>query len=306
MKILITGINGFIGQHLGRVLVKREHQILGLGRDKHCVIKGIRAYYSGSILDKKLVEKATKDVEVIVHLAALTSYADIINNKFEALETNFLGTKNVLDAFLKPKTTKKFLYASTGKLYGKIVHLPICEDHPTNPLNILGKSKLITERLIDFYSDNKKEFVIFRIFNIYGPGQNKNFLIPTILSQVNQGKTEIVLGDIKAKRDYVYIDDLVNAFILAIEKKRYLGISTYNICTGIGSSAWEIVKIISKIKGVDIKVKSNPALIRRDEMKDEYGSYARAKKYLGWKPKISLTEGFRKLTNSPDRHNLST
>ena len=295
MRILITGINGFIGQHLGRTLVKREHQVLGLGRDKQCVVRGVRAYYSGSILDKKLVEKATRDVEVVVHLAALTSHKDIVEKKFETLKTNLLGTKNVLDFFSQSKQTRKFLYASTGKVYGKIARLPISEDHSTNPLNILGKSKLITEQLIDFYNDDKKEFIIFRIFNIYGPTQRKNFLIPTILTQLASRKREIVLGDIEAKRDYMYIDDLVNAFILAIEKKGTLGLSMYNICSGKSSSASQIVKIIEKIKGMDIKIKSNPNLVRRDEMKNEYGSFELAKKTFGWIPKVSLEEGLQKL-----------
>lgn len=295
MRILITGINGFIGQHLAAALFKRGHFVAGLARNKKCKVKYIKTYYEGTVLDKKLVEKATKDVEVVIHLAALTSHKDIVGNKFSTLETNFLGTKNVLDAFIKSKQTRKLFYSSTGKVYGKIIRLPISEGHPTNPLNILGKSKLITEKLIDFYDDNQKELIIFRIFQVYGPEQRKNFLISTILAQLDTGKKEIVLGDLEAKRDYVFIDDLIRAFILAIENKGRLGISTYNICTGKGSSAAEIIKIISKIKKVDIKVKSNKALLRADEMKDEYGSYKKAKRYLGWKPKFSLKDGLEKL-----------
>lgn len=291
MRILITGINGFIGQSLANKLLERGHFITGIGQTTKCKIPEIKTYYKGSVLDKRLVEKASYDAEAIVHLAALTSHKDIVGNKFATLETNFLGTKNVLDAFSKSKKLNKFLYASSGKVYGRIMHLPIFEEHPTNPQNVLGKSKLITERLIDFYNNNQKEFIVFRIFNIYGPRQNKNFLIPTILSQLQEGKKEIVLGDIDARRDWVYIDDLVNALILATEGKGHLGISSYNICTGLGTSAKEIVKIISKLKDIDIKVKINPALIRGDEMRDEYGSYELAKRYLGWKPKISLRKG---------------
>lgn len=300
MRILITGINGFIGQHLARELLKRGHFIVGVGRNKKCKVDNIKTYYEGTVLDKKLVEKATTGVEAVIHLAALTSHETIVDKRFETLETNFLGTKNVLDAFLKSKKTRKFLYSSTGKVYGKIVHLPISEGRPTNPQNILGKSKLIAERLIDFYNDkqslrpnglNQKEFIIFRIFNTYGPGQRKNFLIPTILEQLKKGKKEIILGDIEAKRDYVYIDDLVNAFVLAVEGKVHKGVVIYNICTGLSSSAFQIVKIISKIKEIDIKVKVNSALKRRDEMKDEYGSYEKAKRYLGWEPRYSLKEG---------------
>lgn len=295
MRILITGVNGFIGRHLATELLKRGHTVVGLGQDKKCVVKSISTYYSGSVLDKRLVAKAMKNVEAVVHLAAKTTHKEMVDNRFKTLETNFLGTKNVLDAFIESKTTKKFLYASTGKVYGTIIHLPISEEHPTKPLNILGKSKLITEQLIDFYNNNQKECIIFRVFNMYGPLQNNNFLIPTILAQLAKRKTEVVLGDIDAKRDYVYIDDLVNAFILAIERKESLGVSIYNICTGIGSSASEIVDILSTIKGIDITVKSNPSLFRPDEMKAEYGSFALAKRILGWQPKISVQEGLKKL-----------
>ena len=209
MKILITGINGFIGQHLASELLKKGHYVIGLSRGNKCSIKSISKYFSGSVLDKELVTRAIKNVDVVVHLAALTAHKDIVDNRFKTLETNFLGTQNILNVFSKSKTTKNFLYASTGKVYGNIVKLPITETHPTNPLNILGKSKLITEKLIDFYalatlSTSKKEFVIFRTFNVYGPGQGKNFLIPTIINQLSLNKKEITLGDIDAKRDYEY------------------------------------------------------------------------------------------------------
>ncbi len=295
MRILITGINGFIGLHLATKLIKRGHSVLGLGRSKKCKVKNIQTYYSGSVTDKKLVENAMEATEIVVHLAALTSHKEITDKKSKALETNFSGTKNILDAFSKSKRTQKFLYASTGKVYGKVLHLPIAEDHPISPQNILGESKLETEELIKTYNDEKKEFIIFRIFNVYGPGQNENFLIPTILKQLSSGKKEIVLGDIEAKRDYVHIDDLVEAFIAAIEKKGKPGISTYNICTGFGTSASQIVNIINKIKGIDIKININPSLIRKDEAKDEYGSFELAEKNLGWTPKINIEEGLRKL-----------
>ncbi len=279
MRILITGINGFIGQHLARTLAQRGHKVSGLG------------HYKGGVLDRTIVGRSIRDAQVVVHLAALTQHKDIVDNRFETLDVNLRGTKNILDAFIKSKKSRKFLYASTGKVYGKIVSLPISEDHPTNPLNILGKSKLITEKLIDFYNDNKKEFIIFRIFNIYGSGQHNNFLIPTILGQLN--KKKMVLGDLEAKRDYVYIHDLINAFILAIEKKGVTGVSIYNICTGKSFSASQIVRKISKIKGVDIKAKNNPTLIRKDEEKDEYGSFEKAKNTFGWEPKKSIEEGLK-------------
>lgn len=294
MKILITGVDGFIGRHLSNELLQRGHFVAGLGRNKKTEIK-LSTYYTGDILDKNLLEKTAKDIDVIVHLAALTSHKDITGNKSKALETNFFGTKNILEIFSKSKTVKKFFYPSTGKVYGKISQLPITENHPTNPLNVLGKSKLKVENLIESYNNNKKSLVIFRIFNIYGPGQNKNFLIPTIMKQLSKNVKEIILGDIEAKRDYIYIDDVIDAFILAIEKKIPLGLSIYNICTGIGSSASQIIDLMSKIKNAKIEIKVNPDLIRADEMKEEYGSFEKVQRELGWEPKISLEEGLKKL-----------
>jgi len=295
MRVVITGVNGFIGQYLARELIKKRHIVIGVGKEKKSSVAGINKYYSGTVLDETFIERIIRNCEVVVHLAALTAHEDIISNKFETLQINFLGTKNVLDAFLKSKTTKKFLYSSTGKVYGKIIELPINEMHPTTPQNILGKSKLITEKLIEFYADKKKEFIIFRIFNIYGPKQKNNFLIPTIFSQLKENKQTITLGDTSAKRDYIYIDDLINAFILAIEKKSSTGLSIYNICTGVSTSASQIVKIISKIKEKNIKIKTNSALFRSDETDNEYGSYYKVKKSLGWKPNIGLEEGLKLL-----------
>lgn len=293
MTIAITGINGFIGQHLARSLQKKGHKIIGIGKDDDCKVFNI-SYLKGDILDKKFLETVMQNVNTIVHLAALTSHEEIVNEKEKAEKVNLLGTKNVLDVFSKSKA-KRFLYTSTGKVYGKITYLPIDEKHPTIPQNILGKSKLKVEKLITSYKNKNKQLVIFRVFNVYGPGQSKNFLISTIFKQLSEGKKELILGDIKAKRDYVYIDDLIHALVLAIESKLPFGISIYNVCTGIASSASEIVQSINKIKETSIKIKVNPDIIRKDESPKEYGSFKKTQKELGWKPKISLEEGLRKL-----------
>ena len=293
MRILITGINGFIGQHLARALISKGHFVVGLDRQKKSLNEKISKYFSGDVLDKKMVEKAIEETDVIVHLAALTSHKDIVDNKFETLEVNFLGTKNVLDAFLKSKPAKKFIYSSSGKVYGNIKFLPIIEEHPTLPINVLGKSKLITERLIDFYANNEKSFIIFRIFNVFGPSQKDNFLVPTILKQIEKSN-KIILGDIKAKRDYTYISDIINAFVLAVEKNIDSGLSIFNICSGKGINAEEIVSEISKINNAPIKIGIDQALFRKDEKDVEYGSYKKAKQILDWCPEHSLREGLDK------------
>ena len=297
MNILLTGINGFLGSNLAVHLLKRGYGVIGFDLSQTCVVNDILAYYSGSVLDNELINKITSNVDVIIHFAALTAHSDIVNNKFRTLEINHKGTQNILDAFKNSERAHKFIYSSTGKVYGEVKQVPITEESSTKPLNILGKSKLITEQLIDFYSDEEKDFTIFRIFQIYGPNQQKNFLIPTILSQINSvsGKVKkIILGDIKAKRDYVYVDDVSNAFVKAIEIKEKTKLNTFNICSGRPSSAEDIVSIISKIFNINIDIEVNEKLFRSDEMSVEYGSYNKAWKILGWSPRVTLEQGLRK------------
>jgi UDP-glucose 4-epimerase len=294
MNVLLTGINGFIGRNLAYHLLRQGYGVVGIGTSKNCVVNDISAYYSGTILDNDLISKVIKNVDVIIHLAALTSHTDIVNNKFRTLEINLKGTQNILDAFNCSERAHKIIYSSTGKVYGEIKQVPITEKSPTKPLNILGKSKLITEQLIDFYSDSDKDFTIFRIFQIYGPNQQNNFLIPTILSQVDnicKKKVKIVLGDIKAKRDYVYVDDVINAFIKAIEVKNKSNLNIFNICTGQPSSAEEIVEIIAVKLGIHVDIEINKKLFRSDEMDVEYGSYKKAQNFLEWSPKFTLEQG---------------
>jgi len=297
LNILLTGINGFLGRNLAVHLLKRDYGVIGLDLSQTCIVNDILAYYSGSILDNELIDKVASNVDVIIHFAALTAHTDIVNNKFRTLEINLKGTQNILDAFKNSERAHKFIYSSTGKVYGNPKQVPITEESFTKPLNILGKSKLITEQLIDFYSDEKKDFIIFRIFQIYGPNQQKNFLIPTILSQINSigGKVKnIILGDIRAKRDYVYIDDVCNAIVKAIEIKEKTKLNIFNICSGRPSSAEDIVSIISKILDINIDIEVNEKLFRSDEMSVEYGSNDKALRILGWSPRVTLEQGLIK------------
>lgn len=294
MTVAITGVNGFIGKNLTAQLQGKGYQIFGLGQQEK-PDTNLSLYIKGSVLENDKIEQLLKDADCVVHLAAITSNKEIMSNPRKAEEINLQGTKNILEVFRKSKA-KKLIFPSTGKVYGEIKYLPIDENHPTIPKNILGKSKLKAEKLMESYKNFDKQIFIFRIFNVYGPG-NQNYLIPTILNQISGKENEITLGDINAKRDYLYVDDLVDAFMLAIEKGAKEDLSIYNICSGVSSSAREIVNLISKIKNVRISVKVNPKLLRKDESPNEYGSFKLARKELGWYPKVSLEDGLRKMLN---------
>ncbi len=307
MRILITGVNGFLGRHLAKTLIARGHEVTGFGRSVKCEVTGISNYVQGDVLDQPAIERAMQGLEAVVHLAALTAHRDIIDNKFNALETSYLGTKRVLDAFSHCLSMKKFLYSSTGKVYGKAKPLPFTEELPPQPLNVLGKSKFMTEQLIEFYSHfqpnrttpkdlyfQKKSYLILRIFNVYGPDQRDNFLIPTILNQLKDDPSRVSLGDVTSKRDYIYIDDAIRALVLTLESDAIYGYSVFNVCSGQSRSAEEIVSEISALLGRRIEIRTNPELYRTDEVPDEYGSYDCIRKTLGWTPQNFLRDGLKK------------
>lgn len=301
MDILITGINGFIGRNIAIKLIKAGHRIIGVGNKAYSELNKICEYHPVSVLDQIEINKLVNDVDLVIHLAAITAHKEIVDNKFETLEINLNGTKNILNAFNDSKKAKKFIYASTGKVYGKINNLPLTEESLTSPLNILGKSKLIAEKLIDFYSNNNKTYVVFRIFQAYGPGQIKSFLIPTIISQLDfkTSNTQTVsLGDIRAQRDYVFIDDISSAFKAVINSDLPKGMNIFNLSSSLPKSANDIILLIERLFGLRIKVNVDKNLLRNDEESVEYGSYEKANKELGWEPSTSIEDGLIATINS--------
>jgi nucleoside-diphosphate-sugar epimerase len=298
LKVLITGVNGFLGRNIAKSLSDSGFKILGIDIQEDPISRDLFQYHSGSILDKKFISNKIKDVDVVIHLAAITAHSEIIDKKYKTLDINLDGTKNVLSAFNSSKRSKKFIYASTGKVYGKISELPLTEKSNTYPINILGKSKLIAERLIDFYSTDDKAYITFRIFQAFGVGQVDHFLIPTIIKQINYDNRniqKITLGDIKAKRDYIHVNDVANAFSLVVNSDIGPGNQIFNLSSGLALSAEEIVKEIEDLCDLKIHIQTDKSLFRYDEESIEYGSYAKAESYLGWKPKLSIREGLAKI-----------
>jgi len=287
MRILITGLNSFIATHLAPALAAQGHEICGFGRRP--ATPPVGTYVLGDILDAPFVAKMVAGAELVIHLASTTSYAELTNHRHPALNAIMTGTHNVLEALRHKDGPKRIIYASTGKVYGRIQQLPLTEDHPTEPINVLGKMKFLAERLVDFYASDLDQATILRIFNVYGPNQNKQFLIPTILDQLST--SEIKLGDIKAKRDYIHICDVVSAFLKALELPASKAATTFNICSGHAASAEDIVETFSTILSREIKIHSRTDLVRKDELLEEYGSFERFRTVTGWTPHLKLRDG---------------
>ena len=293
-KVLITGVGGFIGKALAGTLSNHGYDVYGLSHSD-IRLNNIKIF-KADVLNESKVFDICKDKDIIIHLAAITEHKNIYNYPAKSFETSLIGTLNVLKAFEKSNAAH-FIFPSSGKVYGKPKYLPCGENHTAKPQTPLGITKKICEDAIHYFSTfSDKRFSILRIFNVYGNGQKKNFLIPTILSQTNSDK--IVLGNMQHKRDYIYVKDAVEAF-LAIIKHREKGFNIYNVGSGASYSAYDIVKALETIKNKSFKIKIDKSKLRKNEPFEEKASIAKLKS-LGWKPKYNIREGLAEMLN--DKH----
>lgn len=291
MRILITGAGGFIGKKLIGMLQKDPNTEIFALSIENIDIPGV-TYYQCDILDSASVERvfSQNQFDCVVHLAAITAHSEIVGNRMKTFEINLKGTINLLNSFNKHCHGGQFIYSSTGKVYGKTNEMPISEKALVNPTNILGKTKRITEEVIEFYAQPDNKYLIFRIFNIYGEGQRSNFVVPTILAQLD--KEAIELGSLKDLRDYLYVGDLMDAFMACITlPEKFANVDHVNIGSGEPACVADILREIERVTGRMLKVKVNQEKFRKDETPVEFCDHSKLTELTGWVPKHSLAEG---------------
>ena len=229
-KIFITGADGFIGSHLVEKLIEENHNVTAL-----CYYNSFNSYgwldsidkkkiknakiVLGDVRDENLITKISKDAEVIYHLAALIGIPYSYDAFNSYIDTNIKGTKNILSSCLKSKKIEKIITASTSEVYGSAINVPIDETHPLQAQSPYSATKIAADSLAtSFYLSFDLPITIARPFNNYGPRQSTRAVIPTIISQILNGRKKIELGNINTKRDFVYVKDTVEA--LSLLKKR--------------------------------------------------------------------------------------
>lgn len=255
MKVLVTGSDGFIGSHLTEELVKKGYQVKAfvyynsfnnwgwldmLPKD---VMKNIEVF-QGDIRDPNGVEQAMKDVDTVFHLAALIAIPFSYHSPDTYVDTNIKGTLNVLQAARKLET-KRVLVTSTSEVYGTAQYVPIDEKHPFQGQSPYSATKIGADRLAEsFYRSFGLPVTIVRPFNTYGPRQSARAVIPTIITQLLAGETEIKLGSLTPTRDFNYVKDTVNGFISIYESDKIVG-EEINIATqkeiSIGELAEDLI-----------------------------------------------------------------
>jgi nucleoside-diphosphate-sugar epimerase len=276
-RILVTGSEGFVGKALVKLLKSYSYEVLQVGGSK--II---------NLNDKKIVEQLPV-VDVIVHLAARSFVPDSFRKPSEFYYNNFLSTLNILEK--AKKDCSKVIFFSTY-VYGSPQYLPIDEAHPKQPLNPYTQSKILCEDLCEAYNrDFNLPIIIFRPFNIYGHGQSDHFFIPTIIKQME--KTTILLNDPRPKRDFIYIDDVVEAIRLALENFKS-NFTIYNLGSGISTSINEVVHLIEEIlmKKVEVNYSNQ---VRQGEVLDTIANIDKIKSELNWYPRYSIKLGLERL-----------
>ena len=301
MRFLVTGGAGFIGSNLVKRLLEKGYSIrvldnfaTGLRENLTDFIKDIELI-EGDIRDFWTVVKATKGIDYIIHQAALPSIPRSIDNPLTTTEVNINGTLNILEA-ARFNSVQRIIYASSSSVYGDSPQMPKKEDMKPMPKSPYAITKLAGEEYcMSFYNLYGLETVALRYFNVFGPRQNPTSqysgVIPKFINMLKNKQNPTIFGNGKSSRDFTYIDNVVDATILAVEKEAAVG-NIINIACNKAYTLNDLVEKLNKI--MDIKI---PPIYRPEKLGDIKHSLAdisKAKNMLGYKPRIDFEEGLKR------------
>jgi UDP-glucose 4-epimerase len=299
LKVLITGGAGFIGHNTALFLRDRGVDVTvfdNLKRATDFALRRLRIHgvqlIEGDVLDAEALGRAVEGVDVVVHAAAYTSVWESMRKPALYFVNNVAGTAAVAVACLRGGVGL-LVYLSSAAVYGNPVALPISESHPTRPVSPYGLTKLMAEDVIRFYAGKGLEYIILRLFNVYGPGQSGAYagVITRFMENVSRGKPPIVHGDGEQKRDFIHVYDVARAVGLCME--RGVRNETINIGSGKPTTIRELAGLVIKLAGPGLEpvfVKPRPGDIRHS-----FADITKAERLLGFKPEISLEKGLGEL-----------
>lgn len=291
-SVFLTGGTGFVGDHVRRELADRNCRVTLLVRDdSNADLRPNEQMVTGDVTQPDSLPDVNADF--LIHLAALTDVEQSIENPRETWNVNATGTLNVLE-LARNTTLEGFLYASTASVYGAPDYLPIDEEHPLNPREPYGASKLAGERLAMSYETTYGVPVTtVRLFNAFGPGQPSYNVVPTIISQAVIGE-EIVLGNLSPSRDFIYIDDAVSGLVTALAEGD--AGEVYNIGRGEDISIGRLAELANSLCDSDSQITSSTERQRDDEVeiKRHVADIGKIQS-LGWQATWSIKDGLERM-----------
>lgn len=296
--VLITGANGFVGSHLVNRLLAKKAKVISLSKKEEKTLSGTINEIASVEDFHKLNEIVQRNkIGIIFHLAAQPIVEIGQENPLNTFEVNIRGTWNILEVARK-NNIQKVIVASTVHVYGDNPKVPFKEEYFPQPSRPYETSKACADLLAQSYADTYNLPVeIPRFANIYGPGDfNFSRLIPKVIRNILKNKQPEV-WDIGSVRDFLYIDDAINAYLI-LAQKQFVGekrLRVFNFGTGKPIKIYDLVLKVIQLVNKDIKIKTEtPPEGRSSEIKKQYASIAKAKKELGWYPTVTLKEGLSK------------
>jgi len=306
MKVLITGADGFIGSHLTETLVHKGYDVRAFvlynsfnswGWLDHCDkdIKGKFEIFAGDVRDPNGVRTAMKGCDSVLHLAALIAIPYSYHSPDTYVDTNIKGTLNIVQA-ARDLGVAKVVHTSTSEVYGTAQYVPINEDHPLQGQSPYSASKIGADQIaMSFYNSFDTPVAIIRPFNTYGPRQSARAVIPTIITQIANGKNKIHLGAIHPTRDFSYVSDTVAGFLSVLNTDKSIG-QVINIGSNFEISIGDAAQTIANVMGVEIKIISDEQRLRpeKSEVERLWAENKKAFDLLAWKPEYGDLDGFRR------------
>lgn len=303
--VLITGADGFIGSHLVEKLLEEGNKVKAfifynsfnswgwldtLSKEKLDQIE----IFAGDIRDPNGVRTAVKGVDIIYHLAALIAIPYSYHSPDSYVDTNVKGTLNILQA-AKDYNVERVLITSTSEVYGTALYVPIDEKHPKQGQSPYSASKIGADVMADsFYRSFNLPVTIVRPFNTFGPRQSARAVIPTIITQLLSGKTEIKLGALHPTRDLLFVKDTINGFVEIAKSEKAIG-HEINIATQQEVSIQDLAQTLIDVINPKAKIISDDIRLRpeKSEVERLLGSAEKIKSLTKWEPKFNLQEGLK-------------
>ena len=303
-NVAVTGADGFIGSHLVEALLAKGVNVRALAQynsfnnwgwlEDIAPKKGLDVW-CGDVRDPEFCRRFTEGADTVFHLAALIAipYSYIAPDSY--VDTNIKGTLNICQA-ARDHGNQRLLVTSTSEVYGTARYVPIDEKHPRQPQSPYSATKIGADAIaLSFYNAFGLPVSVVRPFNTYGPRQSARAIIPTIITQIACGMTEIKVGDLTPTRDFNYVSDTCRGFIDIANSTDTIG-QEVNIATGKEVSMEKLFKTIAGIMGVDVKWIRDEERIRpaKSEVFRLLGDNIKIKELTGWQPEVSLEEGLKK------------